>query len=110
MDTYPLIYDAVCSSTPRVMSGDWARLVEDGWRWMKNMSVAFQDTNLEYIAEVIERHGKENVAVGYPMVIGKGPQAQIALLGLYIRDVEEIISKETVDIDKFPVAWVSGAG
>jgi hypothetical protein len=106
----PLIYDAVCASTPRVMHGNWDELMKQSWEWEKNMSDAFRDMNIDFLEELKSEYGPKNVAVGFPFVIGEGPRSNGGpLIGVYVRRRPKSIEESLGDwADTFPVEWVTG--
>jgi hypothetical protein len=99
---YPMIYDAVCSGTPRIMRGNWPQLAAEGWRWVKNMADNYRESNLEYLDELIAEHGRDRVAVGWPFVIMDGPSPHNDyLVGVYVRDCDGEFA------DTFPTEWLA---
>lgn len=104
----PLLYDAICTGTPRVMRGNWEQLVKQGWSWVKNLAVAFPEHNTAFLEELQQDHGRENVACGFPFVVGEGPRTHNSLVGVYVRVRRPESIQDGADEwpDTFPVEWL----
>lgn len=89
-------------STPGIYTKNWDKEHSRGWRWETNVSITPVEDACDLVEALQEIHGKGNVAVGQPFndTLLK-PIAMPAFCGIYIRDVEDIVSTFVADLDKW---------
>jgi hypothetical protein len=80
------------STCPKIFQGNWQAEHAKGWRWILNLGINEEDST-ETVQEYQEAHGRTNVTVGHPFDLEQmKPTPQPDFCGLYVRDVEELIT------------------
>lgn len=102
------VYALVSTDTPRIFPGSWNSLRHE-WRWVTNFPIREHRDTTDFIRQLQEQHGRENVAVGAPFVQDAGPIYERGpfgahlptTFGVYVRDVETWIDDFMAAMDAY---------
>lgn len=86
------IVDLIPHDLPRIYAGNWASEHAKGWRWVLNLHIHEEDS-AETVEEYQTAHGVRNVTVGHAFDLDtRHPEPQPLWCGLYVKDVEDLVS------------------
>jgi hypothetical protein len=102
--------DMIDTNCPIMHGGAWPTLHLRGWRWEKNLYVPEVEQCIAVIDDYQDVHGPMNVTIGSPFNEEQmKPAPMRTLIGLYIRDVQDIMAelRRSLDDSDAVERWLS---
>lgn len=88
------------TSCPIIYTGNWELEHNKGWRWECNVNYVDLKEAHALLDEYLDAHGRKNVTVGHPFDEDLlKPSVLEGYCGLYIRDVQDLVTTLTHDLD-----------